>query len=172
MSGAVGGALVGLLAFALPLTATSGSSQLTTELEISATLGTAFLVAILIAKMFAIALSQSSGFLGGVVFPIIFIGGTAGVLVNSIFPSIPIALSVGALLAAVPGAFLGAPVSLILIAAGTVGLGAAALVPICIAVVTSYLTLALVRNYIVRQRSLQCSRTDDRRTRLSDQRQR
>ncbi len=154
VAGVVGGALVGLLAFALPLTATSGSSQLTTELEISATLGTAFVAAILIAKMFAIALSQSSGFLGGVVFPIIFVGGTAGVLVNSIFPAIPIALSVGALLAAVPGAFLGAPVSLILIAAGTVGLGEAALVPICIAVVTSHLTLALVRNYVVRQRTL------------------
>jgi H+/Cl- antiporter ClcA len=154
VGGAIGGALVGLLAFALPLTATSGSSQLTTELEISATLGTALVAAILIAKMFAIALSQSSGFLGGVVFPIIFVSGTAGVLVNSIFPQIPIALSVGALLAAVPGAFLGAPVSLILIAAATVGLGEAALVPVCIAVVTSHLTLALVRNYIVRQRTL------------------
>ena len=160
VSGVIGGALVGLLAFALPLTATSGSSQLTTELQISATLGTAFVAAILIAKMFAIALSQSSGFLGGVVFPIIFVGGTAGVLVNSIFPGIPIALCVGALLAAVPGAFLGAPVSLILIAAGTVGLGAAALVPICISVVTSYLTLALVRNYVVGEEKLKAQQAD------------
>ncbi len=159
-TGLVGGALVGLLAFALPLTATSGSSQLTTELEISASLGAAFLVAILLAKMFAVALSQASGFLGGVVFPIIFIGGTAGVLVNSVFPGIPIALSVGALLAAVPGAALGAPVSLILIAAGTVGLGASALVPICVAVVTSYLTLALVRTYIVGEDKLKAKQTD------------
>jgi H+/Cl- antiporter ClcA len=160
VSAAIGGGLVGLLAFALPLTATSGSSQLTTELEISATLGTAFLAAVLIAKMFAIALSQASGFLGGVVFPIIFIGGTAGVLVNSIFPDIPVALSVAALLAAVPGAFLGAPVSLILIAAGTVGLGAEALVPICIAVVISYLTLALVRSYVVREDKLKVQQAD------------
>jgi H+/Cl- antiporter ClcA len=160
VSGIIGGGLVGLLAFALPLTATSGSSQLTTELEISATLGTAFVVAILIAKMLAVALSQASGFLGGIVFPIIFIGGTAGVLVNNIFPSIPVALSVGALLAAVPGAFLGAPVSLILIAAGTVGLGASALVPICLSVVTSYLTLALVRNYVVREDKLKVQQAD------------
>ena len=160
VSGAVGGAFVGLLAFALPLTATSGNSQLSAELEISATLGVAFLAAVLLAKMFAIAFSQASGFLGGVVFPIIFIGGTAGVLVNNIFPDIPIALSVGALLAAVPGAFLGAPVSLILIAAGTIGLGAAALVPICIAVVTSYLTLAVVRHYIVREKTLKTQQAD------------
>ncbi len=160
VAGVVGGALVGLLAFALPLTATSGSNQLTIELEASATLGSALVAAVLIAKMFAIAISQSSGFLGGVVFPIIFVGGTAGVLVHSLFPSVPIALSVGAMLAAVPGAFLGAPVSLILIAAGTVGLGAAALVPICIAVVTSYLTLALLRSYIVRERKLKMQDTD------------
>ncbi len=158
--GLIGGALVGLLAFALPLTATSGSSQLTAELEISATLGVGFLIAILFGKMFAVALSQASGFLGGVVFPIIFIGGTAGVLVNSIFPDIPIALSVAALLAAVPGAALGAPVSLILIGAGTVGLGASALVPICIAVVVSYLTLSLVRTYIVRQRKFEMQQID------------
>lgn len=160
VSGIIGGALVGLIAFALPLTANSGSNQLTTELGISATVGAAFVAAILIAKMFAIALSQSSGFLGGVVFPIIFIGGTAGVLVNSIFPGIPIALSVGALLAAVPGAMLGAPVSLILIAAGTVGLGAATLVPICIAVVTSYLTLAVVRHYVVPEDKLKVQQPD------------
>lgn len=160
VAGAIGGSLVGLLAFALPLTATSGSNQLSTELEISATLGTAFVAAVLIAKMLAITLSHSSGFLGGIVFPVIFIGGTSGVLVNSIFPNIPIALSVGTMLAAVPGALLGAPVSLILIAAGTIGLGASALVPICIAVVTSYLSLSLVRNYVVREEKLKVQQTD------------
>ncbi len=160
VSGAIGGALVGLIAFALPLTANSGNSQLATELQISATLGTAFLAAVLLAKMFAVALSQSSGFLGGVVFPLIFIGGTAGVLVNNIFPTIPIALSVGALLAAVPGALLTAPVSLILIAVGTIGIAPGALVPICIAVVTSYLSLAIVRYYVVGEDKLKVQQAD------------
>ena len=105
--------------------------------------------------MFAVTLSQSSGFLGGVVFPIIFIGGTTGVLVNNLFPAIPTALSVGALLAAVPGAFLSAPVSLILIAAGTVGIGPSALVPVGVAVVTAQITMAMIQHYIVRKRTLE-----------------
>jgi len=104
--------------------------------------------------MFAIALSQSSGFLGGVVFPIIFIGGTSGLLVHSIFPDIPIALCVGAMLAAVPGAFLNAPLSLILIAVGTVGIGAEASVPIGIAVVTAHILMALIQNYVVKKNEL------------------
>ncbi len=160
VAGAVGGALVGLIAFALPLVANSGNSQLVTILENSAAYGTTFLIAIVIAKMFALALSQATGFLGGFVFPLIFIGGTAGVVVNSIFPTIPIALSVGALLAAVAGAILNAPVSLIFIAAGTVGIAPTALVPICIAVVTSHMTLAIVRYYIAGEEKLKVQQPD------------
>lgn len=116
--------------------------------------GAGFIAAILIGKMIAIAISQESGFMGGVVFASIFLGGTAGILVNAIFPAIPITLSVGALLAAVPGAFFNAPVTLLLIAAGTIGIGPIVLVPLGIAVVTSHITLALVQNYVVRERML------------------
>jgi H+/Cl- antiporter ClcA len=153
--GVIGGALVGLIAFALPLTATSGSSQLSTELQNSATISSGFIAAILIAKMIAIALSQSSGFLGGVVFPMIYIGGTAGLLVHSIFPDIPIELSVGAMLDAVPGAFLNAPLSLLMITAGTVGIGPQALIPIAIAVVTAHITLSLIRAYVAEERNIE-----------------
>lgn len=148
------GALVGLIAFALPLTANSGNSQLATELQLLATMGAGFIAAILIAKMIAIAISQESGFMGGVVFASIFLGGTAGILVNAIFPAIPITLSVGAMLAAVPGAFFNAPVTLLLIAAGTIGIGPMALVPLGIAVVSSHITLALLQNYVIWQRKL------------------
>jgi H+/Cl- antiporter ClcA len=149
--GAVGGALVGLISFALPLAATGGSSQLGTELQISETMGAGFIAAILIGKMIAIALSQSSGFLGGVVFPSIFLGGTAGLLVHSIFPGIPIALCVGAMLAAVPGAFLNAPLSLVIIAAGTIRLEPEALVPIGIAVVVAHVLMSVMRKYVLKE---------------------
>ena len=160
VTGAIGGALVGLITFALPLVANSGNSQLGTILQNPAAFGAAFLVAILIAKMLVLALSQATGFLGGFVFPLIFIGGTAGVLVNSIFPDVPIALAVGSLLAAVAGAILNAPVSLILIAAGTVVIAPAALVPICIAVVTSHMSLAIVRYYVVGEDKLKVQQPD------------
>ena len=146
--GAGGGALVGLISFALPLTATAGSSQLGTALELSGDIGVGLLAAILIGKMIAIALSQSCGFLGGVVFPAIFLGGTAGLLVHALFPAIPIALCVGAMLAAVPGAFLNAPLALIMIAAGTIRLGPEALLPVGIAVVTAHILMAVMRKYV------------------------
>jgi H+/Cl- antiporter ClcA len=160
VAGVIGGALVGLITFALPLVANSGSSQLGTILQNSALYGAAFLVAILIAKMLALALSQAAGFLGGFVFPLIFIGGTAGVLVNNIFPDIPIALAVGSMLAAVAGAILNAPVSLILIAVGTVLIAPTALVPICIAVVISHMSLAIVRYYVVGEKKLKVQQPD------------
>lgn len=149
--GIVGGALVGLISFALPLAATSGSGQLATELEISETIGVGLILAILIGKMFGIAISQASGFLGGIVFPSIFLGGTAGLLVHSIFPSIPIALCVGAMLAATPGAFLNAPLALLIIAAGTVSIGAEALAPIAISVVIAHLLLSWLRKYVLKE---------------------
>lgn len=155
LRGTVGGALVGLIAWALPLTATGGSTQLAAELQVSAALGSGFLAAVLIAKMVAVALSQSSGFLGGMVFPMIFVGGTAGVLVHSLFPGIPVALCVGAMLAAVPGAFLTAPVALVLIAFGTVGIAPGAMAPIGLAVVTAHITVSLFRTAVVRKQNLE-----------------
>jgi H+/Cl- antiporter ClcA len=149
--GAAGGAMVGLISFALPLSATAGSKQLATELQIYGTLGAGFIAAILVAKMFAIAISQSSGFLGGIVFPSIFLGGTAGLLVHSLFPSIPVALCVGAMLAATPGAFLNAPLALLIIAAGTISIGAEALAPIAIAVVIAHLLMSSIRKYVLKE---------------------
>jgi H+/Cl- antiporter ClcA len=142
---AAGGALVGLIAFALPLAATGGTTQLAYATQNTASLGIGLLLAVLIAKMIAITLSQEAGFLGGTVFPILFIGGTAGIVVNGLLPDIPIALAVGAMIAAVPGAIIGAPVSFILIAVGGVGLGVAAVGPIGIAVITAHLTVSSIK---------------------------
>jgi hypothetical protein len=82
------------------------------------------------------------------------------VLVNTLFSQIPIALAVGFLLAAVAGAILNAPVSLILIAAGTVAIATVALVPVCIAVVTSHMTLAILRYYMVGEEKLKVQQPD------------
>ena len=97
--------------------------------------------------MIAVSLSLSAGFLGGNVFPMIFIGGTSGVLVHLLIPGVPLSLAVAAMMAAVPGAFLNAPLSLTLIAAGTVGLEAAAVIPIAVAVAIAYLSFAVIRYF-------------------------
>jgi H+/Cl- antiporter ClcA len=142
--GVGGGALVGLIAFALPLTIASGSSQLATVIDNNSALAIGFLVFVLLGKMAAVSISLAAGFLGGNVFPMIFVGGTSGVLVHLIFPDIPLVLAVSAMMAAVPGAFLEAPLSLTMIAVGSIGLGATA-VPVAVAVVVSYLFTAVVR---------------------------
>ena len=139
------GALVGAIAFALPLTATGGSSQLAYESDHLLRLSTGLLVAVLVAKMFAFSLSQAAGFLGGAVFPMLFIGGTAGAVVHGLFPEIPPALAIAAMMAAVPGALIGAPVSFVLIGVGMVVVGIEAIPAIGIAVAVAHIGAAVVQ---------------------------
>jgi len=63
--GLAGGALVGFLAFALPLTVGAGNSQLTAVIDNSAAIGVGLLLAVLVGKMVAMALSLAAGFIGG-----------------------------------------------------------------------------------------------------------
>jgi len=149
--GLFGGAAVGLIAVALPLTLGAGQSQLETVIDDAAGLGVWLLVAVLVGKMVAMALSLGAGFMGGNVFPLIFMGGTAGVIVNLIFPDIPYALSVSCMLAAVPGSYLRAPVSMAFIAAIATSVGPESVAPVGVAVATSYLLVAATR-YLLSQR--------------------
>jgi len=83
--GVVGGAVVGLIAMALPLTVGAGQSQLGVVIDDATTLGIGLLIVVLLAKMVAMALSLEVGFMGGNVFPLIFMGGTAGTIVYLAF---------------------------------------------------------------------------------------
>jgi H+/Cl- antiporter ClcA len=83
----LGGVVFGIIGVPLSLTMFSGSDQLTTVLKDARTLGLGLLAAILIAKMLTFAVSQGSGFVGGPIFPSLFIGGTAGVLVHQVIIS-------------------------------------------------------------------------------------
>ena len=94
--------------------------------------------------MLAMAISLATGFIGGNVLPMIFVGGTAGVVAHLMFPDIPDAIAVGSMLAAVPGATIKAPVGLTFIAVLAVGLGPLTAIPVFIAVATSYLTTSAV----------------------------
>ena len=141
----LGGLVFGIVGVALPLTMFSGGDQLTTVLDDAGTLGLGLLAAILIAKMFTFAVSQGSGFVGGPIFPSLFIGGTAGVLVHEVIPDVPLGLAFTCLLAAVPGALAPAPFSMVLMAAFLTQVGALQTAPILIAVVTAFLTMEAVK---------------------------
>ena len=137
----LGGIVFGIVGVALPLTMFSGSDQLNTVVEDAGTLGLGLLICVLIAKMLTFAVSQGSGFVGGPIFPSLFIGGTAGVLVHQVIPGVPLGLAFTCLLAAVPGSLAAAPFAMVLMAAFLTQVGALQTAPILIAVVTAFLTM-------------------------------
>ncbi len=141
----LGGVLFAIVGVALPLTMFSGSDQLETVLKHAPTLGVGLIIAVLIGKMVTFAVSQGSGFVGGPIFPSLFIGGTAGVLVHHVIPGVPLGLAFTCLLAAVPGTLAPAPFSMVLMAAFLTQVGALQTAPILIAVVTAFLTMGAVK---------------------------
>ena len=141
----LGGVIFGVVGVAMPLTMFSGSDQLKTELSGAGTLGLGLLAATLIAKMLTFAVSQGSGFVGGPIFPSLFIGGTAGVIVHQVIPGVPLGLAFTCLLAAVPAALVAAPFAMVLMAAFLTQIGALQTAPILIAVVTAFLTMEGVK---------------------------
>jgi H+/Cl- antiporter ClcA len=141
----LGGAMFGIIGVALPLTMFTGSDQLKTVLSKAGALGVGVVIATLLAKMLTFAISQESGFVGGPIFPSLFIGGTAGVVVHLVIPAVPLGLSFTCLLAAVPGSLVAAPFSMVLLAAFMTQVGALQTAPILIAVVTAFLVMEAVK---------------------------
>ncbi len=150
--GVIGGAIVGSIAYAVPLTLGSGNPQLSFATSDYTIFGAVFLLVVLLAKMVAVSVSQSSGFLGGNVFPMLFIGGVAGLTVHVFMPGVPVALCVSAMMAAVPGATLSTPVSIILISVLGIGLGTSAVTPVIMAVIVAQVGLAAL-TYLQKQRA-------------------
>ncbi len=148
----LGGALFGLVGVALPLTMFTGSAQLGTVLADGSTLGVGLLAALILGKMITFGVSQASGFVGGPIFPALFIGGTAGVLVHQVIPGVPLGLAFTCLLAAVPGSMIAAPFTMVLLAAFMTEVGALQTAPILIAVVTAYLAVEGVKFLFARRR--------------------
>ena len=147
----LGGVVFGLIGVALPLTLFTGSDQLKSVLQDAGTLGLGLLVAILVAKILAFAVSIGSGFVGGPIFPALFIGGTAGVAVHQAISSVPLGLAFTCMFAAVAGALVAAPFAMALTGAFMTQVGALQTAPILIAVVTSFLAMEGVK-YLVASR--------------------
>lgn len=148
----LGGLAFGLVGVALPLTMFNGSDQLGVVLDGEASLALGLLVATVIAKMFTFAVSQGTGFVGGPIFPSLFIGGTAGVIVHHVVPGVPLGLAFTCMLAAVPGALVSAPFSMVLLAAFLTQVGALQTAPIFIAVVTAFLAIESAKYVLTTRR--------------------
>jgi H+/Cl- antiporter ClcA len=156
----LGGVIFGVVGVALPLTMFNGGDQLKDVLSGAGTLGLGLLVAMLIAKMLTFGVSQGSGFVGGPIFPSLFIGGTAGIIVHHVFPGVPLGLAFPCLLAAIPGAMVAAPFSMVLIAAFLTQVGALETAPILIAVATAFLTMEGVKFLLVSRQHARAARAN------------
>ncbi len=137
----IGGVAFGLVGVALPLTLFTGTDQLDTVIHDGATLGAGLLIAVLFAKILVFALCEATGFIGGPFLVMLFIGGTAGTVAHILVPGLPAGLAFTAMFAALPGAIVAAPFSLLLLGALTTQIGTLQMAPVAIAVLTAYLAL-------------------------------
>ena len=119
-------------------------------------LGLGLVVAILLAKILTFAVSVGSGFVGGPIFPALFIGGTAGIAVNQAFTGVPMGLAFTCMFAAVPGALVAAPFAMALTAAFMTQVGSLQTAPVLIAVVTASLATEGVK-YLMAKHTAQRS---------------
>jgi H+/Cl- antiporter ClcA len=139
---AIGGVAFGLVGVALPLTLFTGTDQLPTVIHDGATLGAGLLIAVVFAKMLVFGLCQATGFIGGPFLVMLFIGGTAGTATHLLIPGLPEGFAFATMFAALPGALVAAPFSLILMAALTTQIGTLQIAPVAIAVLTAYLAVS------------------------------
>ncbi len=107
----LGGLCIGLIAFFLPQTLFFSEEQIHTVIETGSTLGVTMLLVIAVAKMFAISFTLHSGFLGGFIFPLFFIGANVGLAIAIAVPQVHPTLGMVCLMAAVNVAVTKTPVS-------------------------------------------------------------
>ena len=154
----LGGAIFGVVGVVLPLTMFSGGDQLAPLLRGARALGLGLCVAVLVAKMFTYAASQGSGFVGGPIFPALFIGGAAGVVVHQAVHAVPLGLAFSCLLPAVLGSLAAAPFSMVLTAAILTRVGPLQTAPVLIAVVTTFLGVEGLKYLVASRAQVKTSR--------------
>ncbi len=107
----LGGLVIGLIAFFFPQTLFFSEEQIHTVIESGMTLGVTMLLLIAIAKMFAISFTLHSGFLGGFIFPLFFIGANVGLAISLALPQFHPTIGMVCLMAAVNVAVTKTPIS-------------------------------------------------------------
>jgi H+/Cl- antiporter ClcA len=92
----IGGVVIGLIGSFLPLTLYSGQNQLLQIIHNPAAFGIGVLLLLMLVKAVLTSMSFATGFNGGPVFPIFFIGGTLGLAISEILTFIPQGVAVTA----------------------------------------------------------------------------
>ncbi len=115
--GLAGGVGMGIIGTIFPLVLFSGQNEFKTVLDMGAATGATVLLLLVAAKILACTWCMATLFKGGPIFPLIFSGGTLGLAVSTIFPSIPLAVAVPAVMAGMIICVLKMPIAVISIVA-------------------------------------------------------
>ncbi|MBW4694994.1 MAG: chloride channel protein [Lyngbya sp. HA4199-MV5] len=107
----LGGLVIGLLALAVPQTLFFGEKEIQTIVETGATLGLTMLLVIGFTKMLAIGFTLHSGFRGGFIFPLFYLGATFGDAIALSVPDLSPTIAMVCMMAAVNVAITKTPIS-------------------------------------------------------------
>ena len=128
----IGTAAFAALATALPILRFSGHHELPAMLHWGETAGMAPLLGLAVLKALALAICLASGWRGGAVFPLLFIGAAAGASALWIAPGLPPTIALVAGMSAALTAGMGKPLAAALIA--LLIIGGAAVGPLCMGI--------------------------------------
>ena len=130
----IGGILLGIIAFYLPLTRYFGHHEINELLTGNFSLSLLF--AILVFKIIAISITVTSGWRGGFIIPLFFVGTTLGIIIHHLFPSINLSLAIVSCMAAINACVTRTPMSTTILLATLTGFGH--IIPILFASLTGY----------------------------------
>jgi H+/Cl- antiporter ClcA len=122
---AVGGAILGLVAWKLPATRFWGEEQLQTVL-LDASTAIPVLLVLALAKMFTISVTLASGWRGGIIIPCFFIGACLGKALSLLVPGLDPTLAMLAGMAGVNVSVMKVPLGTVLVIAAMSGVAAVA----------------------------------------------
>ena len=129
-----GGILLGIIAFYLPVTRYFGHHKINELLTADYTLELLF--AVLVFKILAIAITVTSGWRGGFIIPLFFVGATLGLIIHRIFPDVNLSLAIVSCMAAINACVTRTPMSTTILLATLTGFGH--FIPILFASLTGY----------------------------------
>jgi H+/Cl- antiporter ClcA len=130
----IGGIALGIIVFYLPITRYFGHHEITQLL--TAEYSVQLLIAILIFKIIAIALTVTSGWRGGFIIPLFFCGATLGLIIHQFVPSISLSLTIVSCMAAINACVTRTPMSTTILLATLTGF--TYFIPILFASLTGY----------------------------------
>ncbi len=130
----IGGLALGTIAYFFPLTRYFGHHQINELLLNDLTLN--FLIAILFFKILAISITVTSGWRGGFIIPLFFVGATLGLIIYNLFPYVDPALAMISCMAAINACVTRTPMSTTILLATLTGF--AYFIPILFASLIGY----------------------------------